>query len=307
MSEELYIGIIESCVDYVRLSLPTNAPDYEFWRDAFRAKELKEAENEEEPVEFYLNYYKMVGHGSVSHGVLNKRGLFQCAGPIAHELMEDTKDNEFSGRCTRADTKQTVQYPADSTRETLRRLQTSNWKRETQGGLHANYSALYSGTGSGDTIYFGRRSAASFTRAYQAYLRHPERYPKDTLSFEVQHNTQTAPQAWNMLRASSHLSYAAGSLTVGKLHSIGVNEFWASDIPPTKAPQIKHISKKETTLAHVRRCQRGQFTRARREGWHLEYLRELGFDALSDDQARDIFQLLEARLSLPQEWERGYK
>ncbi len=293
--EKLSIGVLESCVDYIRLSIPTAAKDYSDWRDKWSDVETEFALDGAEPEAFSMRAYNFTGFGGVSHAVHNGRALLQAAGPIAHVITEDTKQVQFSGTATRADTKVTAGYAADSCREACWRLARQAKESQEKAGAPGVGFDLFQRTESGSTIYFERDNSASFARAYQAGIRHPDRYPENAMSFEIQHQKKTANQAWNILRSSSNLSLGAASLTVGRLESLGVSEFWRNEIPPNRAPQVKHRSTKEGTLKWVRSGIRGAFSRAGRENWECEFLVALGFDSLTDEQAERITDLLARR------------
>jgi len=292
--EKLSIGIIESCVDYIRISVPTGTENYDAWRAAHQSHMIAEAEAGAEQVQFNMRHYSMIGYGDAAYGVLNKKGLFQIAGPRAHIFVEDTKGLTLDGKCTRADTKITANYTPDECREATWRLaQQAQASAQENRSLPRDFDLLQRKE-KGSTIYFDRDNPSSYARAYQAGIRHPDRYEPSAMSFEIQHNRPTANQAWNMLRSSANLAYCAASLTVGRLDSLGVTEFWRSDIPPTKAPQLKHHSTKEGTLKWIKNCVSGSLKRAQRESWAIEYLVALGLDNLTLQQAREVLRLLEA-------------
>lgn len=254
---------------------------------------MQEAQSGEKPRQFFMANYNMTGYGDVSHGRLNKHGLYQVSGPLAHEVLEVIKNRTIKPKCTRLDTKMSIVYGEKEWKGATRRLTQEAWTREAEGGLPQTALTLYEGAGKGDTLYFGNRDDASFARIYQANCKHPERYPAFTISAEVQHNEKTANTIFNMMRSSANMHLCAGSSVVGKLLSYGVREPWFGEIPPSHVMQRKHKSEKESTLRWVKHSVRGSFRRAVREGWHISYLAALGLDVMNEQQAAVLSEILE--------------
>jgi len=297
MQEKVIPTLVESDIDYLRLTIPDADEDSLSWRDTFNAFAAREAQEGEPEVNYQMAYFRMLGHGNVSTGYHNKRWMLNASGPIAHEIMEVTKNRRFRGNCSRIDTKVSALYRLEEARRTAREITVNHWQSSEKRGQGKTHLCLYDANGEGDTVYLGKRSLASFARIYQADVRHPERYEPGTLSFEVQHNKKTASTAFNMLRSSANLHTCAGSMVVGKLLSVGVNEPWARQMPPNKVMSKKVMPEKEKTLKWVKQGVRGAFARACREGWALDFLGALGFGNLNGEQALQIIQVLEAQNS----------